>query len=116
MKFIKFTETNDHEGETWFFWLQYDGNHDELVKLNELLSRLDSEGYGLDWNQWDEEFIDFAEEEGGWGYMNYHNKVVGKFTCPVYEGSDEPEELQEFCDDNFYKGGIEDHFKAEFDG
>jgi hypothetical protein len=111
-KFIKFTEINDHEGETWFFWLQVNGNEEELDKLRKLLDEADNESYGLDWKQWDEVFIDFAEEEGGWGYMNYHNKVVGNFTCPVIEYQ-EDYTLSELCDNFFYKGGIEDYFKED---
>lgn len=113
MRFIKFTETNDHEGETWYFWLQVDGNEVELGKLRDLLDRLDSEEYHLGWNEYGEEFIDFAVEEGGWGYMNTHNKVTGKFTCPNYETDHDGMELQEFCDSMFYKGDIEDFFEEE---
>lgn len=102
MKFIKFTENNDHEGETWYFWLQIDGNREELSKLAEFLDEMGvSDYYTLEWNEWDEAFVDFAVQEGGWGYMNNHNKVTGKFIMP----EDEADE------DWLYKGGIEDYFK-----
>lgn len=102
MKFIKFVENNDHEGETWFFWLQIDGNREELSKLAEFLDEMDvSDYYTLEWNEWDEQFVDFAVEEGGWGYMNNHNKVTGKFIMPE-------DELNDLW---LYKGGIEDYFK-----
>lgn len=110
MNFIKFTEVNDHEGETWYSWLQVDGNEEELSKLRALLELLGSEEYTLGYKQWGEEYIDFAVEEGGWGYMNTHTKVAGRFVCPDIGDEQEPETIQEFCDEEFYKGGVENHF------
>lgn len=52
--FMRFTETNDHEGETWTFWLQIAGNREALL------------------TKW-----------GGQGYMNYHTKVTGTLTIPT---------------------------------
>lgn len=111
MRFVKWEETNDHEGETWFFWLQVDGNEEELLKLNSLVDDYQGESYYLHSKTWAEEFIDFAVEEGGWGYMNTHTKVKGVFTCPDYQKSSEGLRLDEWFDEVFYKGRIEDHFK-----
>lgn len=111
MNFIKFEENNDHEGETWLFWLQVDGNEAELEKLRLLTDQV--EGYEVSWGELTEHDIDVLVEHGGWGYMNYHNKVKGKFVCPEFNLDDEPEALQELCDDEFYKGRIEDHFEKE---
>lgn len=109
-RFIKFEENNDHEGETWFFWLQVDGNREELSKLAELLDEADTEWYTLYWDEWDEDFVDFGVEEGGWGYMNYHNKVIGQFTCPTE--LEDGYSLSEMCNEWFYKGSIRDHFQV----
>ena len=35
--FVRLYETNDHEGESWNWWLQLDGNEDELRKLDAFL-------------------------------------------------------------------------------
>jgi hypothetical protein len=111
MKFIKWEETNDHEGETWFFWLQVDGNEDELLKLSALVDDYQGESYWLHSRQWEKHYVDFAVEEGGWGYMNTHTKVTGVFTCPDYETSSDGLDFDDWMDDKFYKGRIENYFK-----
>lgn len=112
MKFVKWEETNEHEGETWYHWLQVDGNEQELQKLRDMMNDYQDESYWLYNKTWDEDYVDFVVEEGGWGYMNTHTKVTGVFTCPDYQTQSEGLEISEFLDDKFYKGRIEDHFKG----
>ncbi len=112
MKFVKFTEHNDHEGESWNFWLQEDGNGFELKKLKTFLSEndLEDEGYELDMTPVDESEVDILVKHTDQGYMDYHNKVTGNFVMPQYEDDGEEDSAYEFASDNFYKGDIERHF------
>lgn len=120
MKFVKFNEYNDNEGERWNFWLQLEGNEDELSKLSHILSTIEGGGevwYTLDMSDpLDESEVDILVKHGGSGYMNNNNKVKGKFTCPELDVDafvDEiPDSAWEFLDDNFYKGDIERHFEV----
>lgn len=114
MKFIKFTENNDHEGETWYFWLQWDGNEAQLKELQSWLGTFDDGGewYDLDMELVDERDVDALVKHGGQGYMNYHNKVTGRFTCPPVTSEDE-DAGDDWLSNNFYKGDIARHFKNE---
>lgn len=115
MKFVKFTEINDWEGETWYFWLQLDNNESELKELESWLGTFDDNGqeYELDMTPVDEKEVDALVKHGGQGYMDYHNKVTGIFICP--QPSEEVQKNDEggnWLSDNFYKGDIERHFNA----
>lgn len=114
MHFVKFTEHNDHEGETWNFWLQKDGNEKELDDLFELMSEHGvEEEFELDMREVPESEIDILVKHTDQGYMSYHNKVVGTFVCPVMpvEVADSDDDAGwEWFQENFYKGEIERHF------
>ncbi len=110
MQFVKFTEHNDHEGESWNFWLQLDSNKTELNKLKKFLTENDIEdnpGYELDMTPVDESEVDIVIKHSDQGYMDYNNKVTGKFEMPIYEDDGQEDSAWEFANDNFYKGDIE---------
>lgn len=111
----RFIETNEHEGETWNFWLQVDGNMTALAMLGDHL-----DGLYEDFQEWDEcpfvleddhldgHEVDLLVRYGDEGYMNQHNKVDGSLTLP-----------KDFSEANFetvtkylYKGGIRKFFTA----
>lgn len=105
--FARYTENNEHEGETWVFWLQYDGNEDALSALDDLIAEAvgdsEPEEYELDLDtlipEWE---VDTLVKHGGQGYMDYHHKVTGKLTLPS--------DLGEYLED-LYKGGVKKLFK-----
>lgn len=109
-KFVSFVEDNEWEGEDWRFWLQVDGNEEELAKFRDLiasneqalevftLAALDDPDGTLD-----EYCVDLLVKHSMGGYMAWDNKVSGKFTCPASEGFEESDVL--------YKGGIRRCFK-----
>jgi hypothetical protein len=105
MKFVPFIENNDHEGETWRFWLQQDHNEYQLEVLQGILG--DNEEFSLDiTGAVDESIVDTLIEYSQEGYMPLENKVTGKFKAPkLAEG--------EFPSDHFYKGNIERFFEEE---
>lgn len=117
--FVKFTENNEWEGETWTFWLQVEGNENELTKPEHLLSDAQPEDGEEETEEPEFELGNFAQEtlseehvdvlvkHTGCGYMAAHTKVVGKFVCP--------DELGE-GGRALYKGDITKHFTAEAPG
>lgn len=119
-QFVKFEEYNDNEGEDWNFYLQLDGNEEELKRLEDILNTIEGGGecyYKLNLAPLEESEIDTLVKHGGSGYMPYHNKVTGKFTCPEIDMEpweyEIPDSAWEFLDDNFYKGDICRHFKED---
>lgn len=99
----RFTEINEHEGETWTFWLQTSGNEVQLAKFAALIDKINEEDESGEDPQYslgevrDEEFVDVLLEESDEGYMAAHTRLVGTFTCP--------DDLGEFGD-VIYKGQI----------
>jgi hypothetical protein len=114
MKFVKFTETNDNEGEEWNFWLQLDGNEAQLKELQAWLGTFDEDGesYELNMDQpyTPEADVDVLVKHSRSGYMDYENKVTGTFTCPQPTEEDQ-ENGWEWLNDTFYKGDIKRFFK-----
>lgn len=112
--FVRLAEFNDHEGERWNWWLQLDGNEQEITKLYDRLEKAEEQfEYELDWglygdDQEPESVVDklvfYAEQDGG--YHPAHSKVTGKFTCPEFE---DEEDLTR----KLYKGGINNFFVKE---
>lgn len=108
MQFIRFTERNEWEGETWRFYLQVDGNEDEITKLRRLLAEAAKRSkigldYTLDDTLMPEADVDVLVDSTSDGYMPAHNKVTGRFKCP--------DDLGERANE-LYKGSIEEFFTA----
>lgn len=100
--FAKFEENNDHEGETWIFWLQIEGNEDELERLGAALAEQQDEdpNWSLDPEiVLVEHDVEVLEAFAGQGYLNLHTKVTGVLRVP--DG---------FVVDKLYKGGVEELF------
>ncbi|TDP29796.1 hypothetical protein [Nocardia ignorata] len=110
MQFMRYTETNDHEGETWTFWLQVDGNEQPLTWLAEFLTAINAEELDPQYELFpadviSEEHVDVLVEWGGSGYMSLHNKVVGRLTIPA-----------KFSPGDLYKGRVKNLFTVVPDG
>lgn len=116
--FRRFVETNDHEGETWNFWLQVDGNKNTLDLLGDQLGKLQKL---IDWpfvltaEQLEEREVDLLIRFGESGYMNQHNKVNGACWLPaVFATTDFTSlvygEVTDEVTDLLYKGGIQKLF------
>lgn len=110
--FVRFCEVNDHEGETWTWWLQLDGNKAQFDKLAVLLRNAADNGDDMDDLAYvlhldsvePEAVVDKLVEYAESGYYAAHNKVAGVFTCPDDPGG--------HCD-KLYKGGIRDLFVVD---
>ncbi|MDN5917946.1 MAG: hypothetical protein L0I76_23100 [Pseudonocardia sp.] len=104
--FVAMHETNDHEGETWTWFLQLDGNEAEIDKLARLLRDAeegdDEFSYSLELSTREPEpIVDKIVAHAHTGYYASHNKVTGSFACP--------DDLGEYADE-LYKGGIRGFF------
>lgn len=123
MKFAKFTEKNEWEGETWRFWLQVDGNEAELTVLNATLLKVaalydgDDPPFMLSPTYRAERYVDFlieqAEEDED-GYMASDHKITGKLTVPDWPDPG-PEEYDNAIERALYKGGIAKLFRKTAD-
>lgn len=78
--FVKFTEHNDWEGETWHWFLPLDGNEGRLEKLYNLIIDIDpdGDGYELDLEgPLTESEVDILVKHSDRGYCHTYNKVEG---------------------------------------
>lgn len=110
MQFMRYTETNDHEGETWTFWLQVDGNEEPLRWLADFLTVINAETLDPEYELFvddvvPEEHVDVLVKWGGQEYMPLHNKVIGPMSIP-----------NRFAPDDLYKGRVESLFAVVPDG
>lgn len=96
--FQQFWEHNENEGESWRFWLQYEGNEDALARLQALVE--DSENYYLTDTFASEGEVDTLVRYSDSGYMENENKVVGRLV--LSDG---------FEENDLYKGGVADFFE-----
>lgn len=103
--YVRWTEYNDHEGESWTFWLQRNGNEAALTELGRFLAVMTSENdesYALDLDVvLDAHDVDVLVAHGGSGYRAYHTRVDGRLAVPA---TLDPDDL--------YKGGVEKLFTA----
>jgi hypothetical protein len=106
--YLKFTEVNDHEGETWHHYLPIEGNEAALEQLRAYLAKAKTEchwefPYELGTEPIAESDVDTLVKHADMGYMAQHNKVAG--VLKKFDTSADPDDL-------FYKGQIEDLFGA----
>lgn len=105
--FVKFQEECDHEGETWVFWLQVDGNAQQLDRLSECIRQYEeAQGSDSEYQLWgsvllSEHDVNVLVEHGGRGYMNNHHKVLGVLTVP-----------DDLVQDSGYGASLESLYKA----
>lgn len=110
MRFIKFKEYNDWEGEVWYSWLQLDGNEEELGNFSAALDAVhEGELFDLEFELLnavlEEEFVDCLVEHGNSStYTNTHSKVTGKFTSPT---------VNEILGQGIHKGKIDNFFTKD---
>ncbi|WP_306365473.1 hypothetical protein [Nocardia sp. CC227C] len=109
----RFIETNDHEGETWNFWLQVDGNMtalailgDHLDKVNDELGEFDDPAFVLEVDEIQGHEVDLLVRFGESLYMHQHNKVDGSMRLPKDFTSGDLEATTDWL----YKGGIKKFF------
>lgn len=121
MKFVKFTENNDNEGESWNFWLPVTHNKKSLERLKKIVDLANSAGFDeafeLDMTEVAESEVDILVKHTDQGYMNYENKVTGVLILPdfddaLFDPQDEVDEaVFDWTNDYLYKGRIQELFQ-----
>ncbi len=121
MNFVKFTEHNDNEGESWNFWLQIDGNEEQLDRLDRIVELQNAAGfdneYELEMTPVPGEEVDILVKHSNSGYMSYENKVTGTLVLPEFDDSlfeyenEISDAVFDWTGNNFYKGGVEGLFE-----
>jgi hypothetical protein len=109
--FVKLTENNEHEGETWHFYIPVEGNEEAIGQLFEAIAVLDQdvdEQYSLDLTPIPEGEVDILVKHADTGYMANHNKLTGVLTLP----DDFDEKMTEEDGDLLYKGQIKEYMKV----
>lgn len=104
-RYVKFTESNEWEGETWHFYIPIAGNEEAIALLREKIADpdfQDPEGDPLEYVLAEEELteveVDTLVRHGDIdGYMPEHNKLQGRIDSGM---------IRERRD--FYKGAIRD--------
>lgn len=119
LRFTPLVEMNDHEGETWTWWVQVNGNEDLLAILIDVFEDCSDaseyfEEYALpEWPRGEtltEPEVDLLVRWSDRGYYRAHNKVSGVLVLPtVFDEAVSPFDKVE----ELYKGGIDDWERAE---
>ncbi len=107
--FVRYTETNDSEGETWTFWLQRDGNEKPLRWLADFLANVNAEDLDPEHELFlddvlPEDHVDVLARWGGEAYMPLHSKVIGTMSIP-----------EKFSPGDLYKGDVAELFTVVSD-
>jgi hypothetical protein len=106
--YVRFTENNEWEGETWHFYIPTRGNEEALKELKYLLDEVGSETYEVDLTTIPELEVDILVKHTEFGYLAYQNKLVGRLALTP----EVMKNLREGGDDGpFYKGKIKDYMR-----
>jgi hypothetical protein len=108
-------ENNDHEGETWTWWIQVEGNESTLDLIRGTLAECRSESeyfekYDLpEWPNGDritDEQLAVLRRWSDGGYYRAHNPVYGVLVPPseFFDSTISPFDRL----DSLYKGGVDD--------
>jgi hypothetical protein len=116
MEYVKFTEHNMKENETYVFYLQYTGNKIALKKLNEAIHATNR--YTLDGDtSWFE--LDLGKRYP-YNSVNLHcgfdenvERVDGRFEAEFYLEGKTQHEIATDLDNMFYHGRIVNYFKHD---
>ena len=101
MDYVKWTEINDWEGETWNFYIPFWGNTSAVYLLITMLPEYSS--YKLCPNLIPEDEVDILiKHVGENGYMPEHNKMKGIIDRTKFENLD-----ADHFESLFYKGGLD---------
>jgi phosphodiesterase/alkaline phosphatase D-like protein len=106
--YYRFDEYNDHEGETWSFFIPVRNNKTLVSSLKKLLKAAESigddNGFSISDEILTEAEVDTLVKYGDCGYMDRYNKLTGVLDLSALEAAESSEEFV----DLLYKGGIQD--------
>jgi hypothetical protein len=121
----RFTEVNDHEGETWHFYLDAKGQEATLARFRELLEEMaarvvvseeEEEGFSefpfsLSLDLVPEYAVEVLINNGRSGYMPEHQRVSGYLDIKRLEKAIKKAKTAEELVNLFYKGRLEEFVK-----
>ena len=121
MNFITFKENNNKENETFIFFLQYDGNEEQLNKLNDIISKTDFSDLNRDYSNFEIDIETMISEDAVnqltkidlGSFASLFNKCSGEFKFPseLFEELNESE-MAFKLDELFYGCSIRDYFSS----
>ena len=104
--YVKFTENNDWEGETWCWYIPVEGNKESLEVLRDKVKKVSTEAdfYELGSKKLTEQEVDTLVKNANddCGYMDGHNKVTYNLDVSELVPLKTPEDIH----DALYKGGL----------
>jgi hypothetical protein len=103
-QYLKLTENNEWEGETWHFFVPVQGNEEATKLLKQLVMSYGGEEFELDDKLYSESEVDTLVRNTDSGYMDHYNKLSGTIKLGALRGIKADEDFTE----KFYKGGIRD--------
>lgn len=117
-KYVMFMESNHKEEEEFYFYLQYNGNEDELKKLNVLILNAnpfwldgDYSAFKIDINNL---ISENAVNEHLLSSLGYYcvkfTKCDGIFKLPTYPDNMTSNEIADWLDQHFYACCIRNYF------
>lgn len=109
--FVEVTEYGDRED--WVFWIQLEGNEEQLAYLNRLMwDNHFKDIFFVDMNCVEtEEVVDALVRYADNGNYWSHNKLKGKLKLPREPKKKTAGWFKEYFYRNLYKGRIEKHIK-----
>lgn len=106
-----FSERNDHEGETWYFYIPFEGNEAAITSLENMLACSPSKElkkYFLKKGMIAESVVDvLCARESKTHYMDGNNKLKGLLELSSLAAIVDAD-TWDILDDKLYKGGIRD--------
>lgn len=103
-QYLKLTENNDWEGETWHFFVPVEGNEEALKLLREKVASFGGEEFEVDQRLYPESEVDLLVKNAEVGYLREYYKLEGKVLTQKLREIIADEDFTE----KFYKGGIRD--------
>lgn len=119
-KYVIFLENNHKEKEQFLFYLQYNGNEDELKKLNVLIANANTNCLSGDYSTFGIDITNFISENAAnehlcinlTNYSQTFTKCNGTFKLPTYPDGMTSNEIAIWLDEQFYACSIVYCFKC----
>lgn len=110
MDFVGLTEVNEHEGETYRYWIPIEGNEEALATMRRLFGQDSDQVTEEEATYWlatenplSEEVVDILVDNTRVGYMAFEQKFTGTLVLPP--------NFEDDFDSILYKGEIKKLFQ-----
>jgi hypothetical protein len=109
--YVVLSENNHKEQEQFYFYLQYNSNEEQIIKLNELIKNADISKLDGDYSNFQIDVTHFISEnsvldhivlDGFGNYANLFTMCNGKLNLPSIPPNMSPTEIAKWLDEKFY--------------